>query len=113
MSNKTIKPDTSLDTVAENDPYKSLRDLIKSTKGRFTTLEFIKANGEVRKMLCRTGVKKGVNPDARTCVNGTTNTTAHIPKYINVYEIGVGDRKINLETLRYLKCGKILYQTDH
>lgn len=35
-----------------------LNDIIKSTKGRFFSVQFIKKNGEVRNMVCRTGVTK-------------------------------------------------------
>jgi len=35
--------------------------IIKGTKGKFFTAEFIKSNGEYRVMTCRTGVKKGVS----------------------------------------------------
>lgn len=35
--------------------------IIKSTKGKFFTAEFVKANGDYRVMTCRTGVKKGVS----------------------------------------------------
>lgn len=37
------------------------QDIIKQTKGKFFTVEFVKrTTGELRKMNCRTGVKKGV-----------------------------------------------------
>lgn len=103
--------DPSIDTVAEVDPHKELRDLIKSTKGKIMTVMFVKKNGELRKMVCRTGVKTGINPNARICMNGTTNTTTHIPKYVTVHEMGGGDKKMNLETLKYVKCGKIKYES--
>lgn len=35
-----------------------LRDRIKTVSGKIFSVEFIKANGERRKMVCRTGVKK-------------------------------------------------------
>lgn len=113
LSNKEVENfDPAVDTVAKEDPFKELREMIKATKGRIMTITFVKKNGEVRTMVCRTGVKTGVNPNARKCFNGTTNTTAHIPKYINVHEMGVGDRKVNLETLKRIKCGKIKYSVE-
>lgn len=37
------------------------QDIIKRTKGKFFTVEFVKrTTGELRKMNCRTGVSKGV-----------------------------------------------------
>lgn len=40
---------------------KIFESIIKGTKGKFFTAEFIKSNGEYRVMTCRTGVKKGVS----------------------------------------------------
>ena len=34
--------------------------LIKSSNGLIFSIEFIKANGELRRMVCRTGVSKGI-----------------------------------------------------
>ena len=113
LSNKEVENfDPAVDTVAQEDPFKELREMIKATKGRIMQVTFIKKNGELRKMRCRIGVKKNINPNARKCFNGTTNTKAHIPKYINVYEMGVGDRTLNLETLKYMKCSKIKFQVE-
>lgn len=113
LSNKEVENfDPAVDTVAQEDPFKELREMIKATKGRIMQVTFIKKNGELRKMRCRIGVKKNINPNARKCFNGTTNTKAHIPKYITVHEMGVGDRTLNLETLKYMKCSKIKFQVE-
>lgn len=43
------------------DMKEIFESIIKGTKGKFFTAEFIKSNGEYRVMTCRTGVKKGVS----------------------------------------------------
>ena len=44
-----------------NKSTESALDVIQKSKGKFFTVEFVKrTTGEVRKMNCRTGVKKGV-----------------------------------------------------
>ena len=47
-------------TLQEVINYKFER-VIKETNGKFFTARFKKDNGEMRKMTCRTGVKKGVS----------------------------------------------------
>jgi len=39
----------------------TLIEKIQETKGKIFSVEFIKKNGEKRKMVCRTGVKKGTS----------------------------------------------------
>jgi len=74
----------------------TIRNLINSTKGRFFTVEFEKKNGEVRVMNARLGVKKHLK-------TGDPSTTAHIPKYVTVFDTVKGNyRNINLETIRAL-----------
>ena len=47
--------------TAINKSTESALDVIQKSKGKFFTVEFVKrTTGEVRKMNCRTGVKKGV-----------------------------------------------------
>lgn len=42
------------------------RELLKeATKNQFFTVEFIKKDGTLRKMNCRTGVKKHLNPNSK------------------------------------------------
>lgn len=43
----------------------AVKQQINSTKGRFFGVEFTKKNGEYRVMLCRTGVTKYLNPNAK------------------------------------------------
>ena len=78
--------------------------MIKSTKGRFFSAEFIKANGSKRKIVARVGCHIGVK--------GTSNRK---PKenLVTVYEPKVkGYRTINLETLQNFKCGGFNWEIE-
>lgn len=46
--------------MKETLPVEEVRKRVAALKGRIFSCIFIKRNGEERKMLCRTGVKKGV-----------------------------------------------------
>jgi hypothetical protein len=79
-----------------------MKTLIDSTKGRFFVINFVKSNGEVRKMLTRTGVSKGVKG------TGLPNTKENI---LRAYDLSIGQwRSINLETVQKIKCGKVLFE---
>ena len=81
-----------------------LKAMIKSTKGRFFSAEFIKANGSKRKIIARIGCHKGVK--------GTSNRK---PKenLITVYEPKVKSyRTINLETLQQFSCGVFNWKVE-
>ena len=81
-----------------------LKAMIKSTKGKFFSAEFIKANGSKRKIVARV--------DCRIGVKGTSNRK---PKenLVTVYEPKVkGYRTINLETLQNFKCGVFNWKVE-
>ena len=85
-------------------PSDELKAMIKSTKGRFFSAEFIKANGSKRKIIARVGCHIGVK--------GTSNRK---PKenLVTVYEPKVkGYRTINLETLQNFKCGGFNWKVE-
>lgn len=87
-----------------NAQVQNLRNLIEGTNGKFFTTTFTKKDGTLRTMNCRLGVKKHL-------VHGGPSSTAHIPKYITVFEPkndGSGSYKnINLETIRELSVGGV------
>ena len=81
-----------------------LKAMIKSTKGRFFSAEFIKANGSKRKIVARVGCHIGVK--------GTSNRKQK-DRLITVYEPKVkGYRTINLETLQHFKCGGLSWKVE-
>lgn len=81
-----------------------LKAMIKSTKGRFFSAEFIKANGSKRKIIARVGCHIGVK--------GTSNRKQK-DRLITVYEPKVkGYRTINLETLQNFKCGGFSWEIE-
>ena len=71
-------------------------------------VEFIKKDNTVRKMACRLGVQKH-----RTYTNRPP-TTAHIEKYITVYEMNGKSEKsyknVNMDTLRMLTVDGITFK---
>lgn len=109
-----------------------MRKIVETTDGKIATVTFVKKDGTVREMQFRTGVTAGLVENPRICINGTSNTTAHIPKYINVFDmvqareetkIALANgatpaeakeiaakksyRKINLSTVTHFKCGPL------
>jgi hypothetical protein len=81
-----------------------LKAMIKSTKGRFFSAEFIKANGSKRKIVARVGCHIGVK--------GVLNRKQK-DRLITVYEPKVkGYRTINLETLQNFKCGGFNWEIE-
>lgn len=83
-----------------NTHHTILSAMVQGTKGKFFTIHFVKKNGELRKMLCRLGVKKHLKSNA-------PSTTAHIDNYMTVYDVqNKGYRTINLDTVKRFKCGK-------
>ena len=81
-----------------------LKAMIKSTKGRFFSAEFIKANGSKRKIVARVGCHIGVK--------GTLNRKQK-DRLITVYEPKVkGYRTINLETLQQFSCGGFNWEIE-
>ena len=81
-----------------------LKAMVKSTKGRFFSAEFIKANGSKRKIIARVSCHIGVKGVGRK------NTKENL---VTVYEPKVkGYRTINLETLQNFKCGGFNWEIE-
>ena len=81
-----------------------LKAMIKSTKGRFFSAEFIKANGSKRKIVARV--------DCHIGVKGTSKRKQK-ENLVTVYEPKVkGYRTINLETLQNFKCGGFNWEIE-
>ena len=81
-----------------------LKAMVKSSKGKFFSAEFIKADGSKRKIIARVGCHIGVK--------GTSNRKQ---KYnlVTVYEPKVkGYRTINLETLQQFSCGNFAWKVE-
>lgn len=81
-----------------------LKAMVKSTKGRFFSAEFIKANGSKRKIVARVGCHIGIKGVGRK------NTKENL---VTVYEPKVkGYRTINLETLQHFNCGNFTWKVE-
>ena len=89
---QTLKPIKNVEHVL-------LKMMFKRLKGKLFTANFVKSNGEERKLSGRTGVKKGVKG---------VRKGVEKENLLGVYDMIAHDfRFINLSTLKSLKCGKI------
>lgn len=89
---QTLKPIKNVEHVL-------LKMMFKRLKGKLFTANFVKSNGEERKLSGRTGVKKGVKG---------VRKGVEKENLIGVYDMVAHDfRFINLSTLKSLKCGKV------
>jgi hypothetical protein len=74
------------------------KQLIESTRGRFFTVEFVKKDGSNRKMLARTGVKKGLV--------GAGRSKPLAENLVCVYDVQAkGYRTVNCDKVLSFKCG--------
>ena len=81
-----------------------LKAMVKSSKGKFFSAEFIKADGSKRKIVARV--------DCHIGVKGTSNRKQK-EHLIAVYEPKTkGWRTINLETLQHFKCGNFEFSVE-
>ena len=88
------------------------REILDSAKGQVFAVEFIKADGSVRKMQCKKFVERMLASGDKN-VRGK-NTTSHKDNLYTVADIGKADafRTVNLDTLVYAKVGGIEYRFD-
>jgi hypothetical protein len=69
----------------------NLDSLILESQGRFLTVRFIKKDGTIRTMLCRTGVKKYLKGG---------HSTLNPDEYLTVFDVNIKDyRAINRSTI--------------
>lgn len=77
--------------IGTDDFSLAVKELLKSNKGKFFTVEFQKKDKTMRTLTCQQGYFKG---------HDDVNPTAHIEKYLTVKEVGTGAFKnINCETI--------------
>lgn len=79
-----------------------IAELIKGTKGKFFSVEFIKKDGSLRRMTARLGVRKGI----------TGKGLAFNPADRDLMVVWATDRKnyrmINLKTITLLKANGVV-----
>lgn len=85
----------------------TLLKLIEFLNGQFFTVEFIKKDGTLRKMNCRTGVKKYLSNNGKSI-----KITRPIDNGIlRVYDIKKeAYRSINLDTVKKINFNKVSYK---
>jgi hypothetical protein len=85
----------------------SLKELLKSTNGRFFSVQFRKKDGSLRNMTARIGVKKYLK-------GGENKVEAPDRPYVTVYDVqNKGYRTINVDTLETLKAFRKEYKIQH
>jgi len=76
------------------NPREYYRQLVNSSEGKIFSVEFVKKNGELRKMNARISVKKGVNGKG-------LKYNPFERGYLVVYDMGSdGFRTINIDTIK-------------
>jgi len=79
---------------------KSINEIKKEIGNKFFSVEFVKKNGELRKMHARLGVKKYLK-------GGFKKYDAESLNYLTVYDLSKkAYRTVNLNTVKSLICGK-------
>jgi len=89
--------------IADTQKVLSIVAAHKQTGKVFGVL-FTKKDGSLRKMACR------FNVTAYLTTAGTPSTTAHIPKYITVFDMHKqAYRNVNLNTLQHIVSAQVKY----
>jgi len=82
---------------------KTITEMIKSTKGKFFSVTFVKKDGSVRKMTARLGVRKGVNG------KGLAFNPSERDLMV-VWDTGKKEfRMVNLKTINTMKIGGVTH----
>lgn len=82
-----------------------LKSILDKTGGKVFKVRFVKADGSIRVMHCRTGVKKHLK--------GGESTIAHKPELYSVYDMDKhGYRCFNLNKVLEVQCGEVTYKTQ-
>ena len=78
-----------------------IKSLITSTRGKFFTVRFIKKDGTVRRMTCRTGVAKHLKGGSLAYDPASYDLKTVFDVQKKQY------RMINLSTIFSFQCGKV------
>lgn len=85
----------------------TLLKLIENLNGKFFTVEFVKKDGTLRKMNCRTGVKKYLSNNGKT-IKITRPIDNGILRVFDVKKDAY--RSINLDTVKKINLNKASYK---
>ena len=112
MSLYTILNKKTQQTEVVKTSAEKLRDIIWAHKGQFFSVEWVKADGSLRKAIAQVGYKNGYDGE---------NTVGHIEKYVTVVEKGVDSanpgkprfRNVDTTTIKRLAIGgKVIYTNE-
>ena len=90
--------------VLNKQSSSSLKDMIKSSNAKLMTVTFIKSDGTLRTMLCKTNIKRFLSkkPNKHKVVRNDN--------LISVYDCeSKGYRSFKLDSVVSFKCGNIIW----
>lgn len=97
---------TGINEIDKIIKLSNVRDIISNIKNKFFTVCFVKKDNTTRIMHCQKGVHKYIKGTQQETTAKRKNTLQQRNKII-VHELNVGYRTINLESIKYIKCGDI------
>ena len=78
---------------------KFINSILATTEGKFFTVVFVKKDGTVRTMNCRTGVKKHLKGGV---------STLDASQFLTVYDLqSAGYRAVNYSTIQSVTCNGV------
>lgn len=78
---------------------KFINSILAATEGKFFTVVFVKKDGSLRTMNCRTGVKKHLKGGV---------STLNASEYLTVYDMQAeGYRAVNYATIQSVTCNGV------
>jgi hypothetical protein len=88
----------------------SIADAIRETNGKIFSVTFVKKNGELREMVARTKVHKGLNGNNPETIKARKKTLEE-NNMVTVFEISKEQyRTVNATSVVKLKCGDLLLE---
>jgi len=89
------------------------RHIKEVTNGKIFSVTFQKKDGTMRKMRCRTGVTKHLNPHT-SGLSQKHKDADEFHNQLRVWDLDKqGYRKINCDSITQIKCGESLYEIEH
>jgi len=94
--------------------YSEIRSLVEAQGSKIISVEFIKKDGTLRKMLVQNAATrthvKGEAASEQAKRAAATRALNH-PNLLNIFDMDRGAiRSINMDTLIRIKCGRILWE---
>lgn len=96
-------------TTAPTADYNNVRSAIQALRGRFFRVKFVKADGTIRTMVCRTGVSKFLKGTEAPDDAAARRERDEAQGVIRVWECGNGYRSFRIDSIIELKLQGVTY----